>query len=174
MATAKFYVRDYGTPRIVGNRLIGNGKQTETTDIIMREIVADLMVQTKKQFDSGGRRRGSWRALKEATVKKKGHETILKTIPMNAKYEKPSIDHDALYRSVTEPGARYQYMKITKTGFQFGTSRPMAGVHQRGGGRVPPRPFLFALPSDEDRWKGMIARHMTKFTQKTNPIGTDK
>jgi len=172
MANPRFYVRDYGTPRVVGTRLIGNGKQTETTDRVMGYLITDLMNQTKKQFSSKGARSGDpWPALQPNTVKRKGHSKILKTSPMRPNYERPSINHDALFRSVTVRDAPYQYKKLTKTGFQFGTRRPLAGANQRGGGRVPARPFLVVTPEDEERWKGILARHLTIKTRKTNQIG---
>lgn len=168
-------MRDYGTPRVVGNRLIGNGKQTQTTDRVMGYLVTDLMRETKKQFSTKGSRSGDpWDENTKITKLKKGHGKILRTIPMNPSYERPSIDQDALFRSVTERGARYQFVKITRTGFQFGTSRPMAGVNQRGGGRVPPRPFLVVTAEDEDRWKGILARHLTAKTRTSNKIGDTK
>jgi phage gpG-like protein len=157
-----FHISDNGTARIVAERLNESGVRAMEIEPVMMEIIKDMMRITALNFSSGGRRGGgSWAKLKPDTVKrKKGDARILR-------------DTDALYRSVTEPDAPYQILKLEPTGFQFGTSRPYAHVHQRGSSaaKIPARPFLRFLLPDEARWRDMLANHILKPFTRTSGGG---
>lgn len=159
----EFIIKDYGTPKILAKKLVKSGLSVESLNYVFNEAALDMMRVTRIQIDSRGHRGGgSWAALKPDTVMKKGYSEVFFTADAKPKYTE--IGDDALVKSVTVEGAEYQTLKINKTGFHFGTTRPYAKVQQRGGGkgrRVPARPFLVVLPGDVDRWKGMILRHLT-------------
>lgn len=125
-------------------------EQAKNTAPVMAEISADLFRIEKAIFSSGGRRGGgSWKRLKEDTIKRKGSEQILRST-------------DALYRSVTEPGAQFQILEVTNTQVIFGTERPWAEVHQFGSANKsrPARPFIKFMPSDITRWDRMLLAHL--------------
>jgi len=122
---------------------------------VLARIVQDLMFNTAKQFYSKGHRGGgSWAELAPSTIRQKGHSAIL-------------IDTKDLIRSVTQPGAEYQILEFTESGFEFGTERPYAYTHQEGRGQKT-RPFLVVLQSDVDKWHRWMGEHITKpFDQPT-------
>jgi len=158
-----FKITDYGTPQIVGLHFDQSGKNANMLQEPMSKIVIDMMRIEHDVFKSGGRRGGgSWKKLSPETVRRKGGDTRI-------------LRHtDALYASLTEPGAPFQILGITKYGLDFGTSRPWAFVHQYGSeGKVTPtgvtlrpdiprRPFLKFIPSDYSRWNRWIAEYITK------------
>ena len=143
--------------RIVANRMFRSGAKVDEMDFVMQLLCLDCLRISKVQIDSGGRRGGgSYAQLKLGTIEKKGTVEILKTQGANEKYSAFSQRglYDTLYNSVTRRDAQYQIFKTTKTGFEFGTRRPWAYVHQKGSEkkRIPERPFLKILDSDMQRW----------------------
>jgi phage gpG-like protein len=71
---------------------------------------------------------------------------------------------DILEKSLTEPDAPYQVLKIFKDSIHFGTSRPWAGVHQHGSParNIPRREFMKFTSKDHSRWNDIIARHIIR------------
>ena len=158
-----FKIQDYGTPQIVGLHFDASGKNANMLQEPMSRIVIDMMRIESDVFKSSGRRGGgSWKKLAQSTVERKGGDTRI-------------LRHtDALIQSLTEPGAAFQILDITRYGVGFGTTRPWAFVHQYGSeGKVsrsgvtlrpdiPRRPFLKFIPSDYSRWNRWIAEYITK------------
>lgn len=118
----------------------------------MTEIVLDMMRASLALFNSGGRRGGgSWKRLKEDTIRRKGSEIIL-------------VKTGDLKRSLTEPGAPYQIVNITRDTVEFGTDHPWAEVHHKGtkDGRIPARPIIKFTARDDTKWVNIITTHMMK------------
>ena len=155
----EIFVTDYGTAKIVAERMYSSAARVDTLKLVMDKILLDLLAVTRTQIDSGGRRGGGGYAhLKQDTVRKKGNAQILRTSGSRPKYDR--IDSDALVRSVTVKGAPFQIWITANEGFEFGTDRPWAFVHQYGSParRIPARPFLRVLPGDADRWTRWITQ----------------
>lgn len=117
---------------------------------VFLKVAEDIFRIEESIFHSEGRRGGgSWKRLKEDTIKRKGSVEILRS-------------SDSLYRSVTEPGAEYQILEVDNTGIIFGTDRPWAGVQQFGSTykNRPARPFIKFTPYDTNRWNTWIIEHL--------------
>jgi phage gpG-like protein len=156
-------LNDFGDVIKEAKRLKNGAISARTTRPVMDKIAADMFRVEKAVFSSSGRRGGgSWAKLKDTTVKRKGTSTILRTSGANPGYS--SIGDDALYNSLTEPGSRYNVLRIGRDSVEFGTDRPDAGVHQYGSRKrnIPKRPFLRFLPSDTNRWTNWITEHLMK------------
>jgi len=158
-----FRVTDYGTPEILADKMFKSGERALNIIPISTAIAFNMMEITYRNFTSEGRRGGgSWKRLADSTVAKKGHSQIL-------------VDTGDLQESVTRPDAQWQILDYTSNGFQFGTQRPWAFVHQYGSSkpgrpRIPARPFLRFLPSDEARWRNEIAAYILRpFTMSNIP-----
>ena len=76
-----------------------------------------------QQADPQGR---PWPELSPVTIAQKGHSRIL-------------VDTSDLMNSLTNSSAQYAVRQATGDSYTFGTSRPFAGVHQSGAGRIPQR-----------------------------------
>jgi hypothetical protein len=128
----------------------------------MYEIAGEMMLAEGVMFRSQGRRfGGSWRHLKEDTIRKKGNARILFTTGSKPKYD--YIDNNALYRSLTYPNAPYQILNIRGYDLEFGTNRPYSWVHQYGSAadrNIPARPFLRFGKGDVDKWNVILRRHL--------------
>jgi phage gpG-like protein len=143
--------------------------QGENTRTVMDMIVADMLRIEKIIFRAQGRRGGgSWKALAPDTLRKKGigGYNILRTDLARPGYSKIDghISSDTLYRSMTEFGAPYQILAVTRNNIMFGTTRPYAGAHQHGSWIrfIPARPFMRFLPTDQTRWMRLINEHLMK------------
>lgn len=115
-------------------------------------IAEDMFKIEAKVFSSKGRRGGgSWKKLKDDTVKRKGSDTILK-------------QSGILQDSLTIPNSQYQILEVHKTGIIFGTSRPFAAVHQYGStyNNRPARPFIKFMPYDLNRWNKMLLEYLVE------------
>lgn len=103
---------------------------------VWEAIMIDLEHVERGQFDSeGGDASGGWQQLSDSWLAYKtrnGYDTRILRMT------------GALFDSLTSGTADYAVREITPLGFTFGTTRPHAGVHQRGSrdGRVPQRKFL--------------------------------
>jgi hypothetical protein len=129
------------------------GRRGVDTRVVMEKIVADMMRVETAIFSSQGRRGGgSWAGLKPDTVRKKGTTEILRTRGAKAGYSK--FPEDSLFRSLTEPGAEYQVLDISRNRVLFGTDHPYAEVIAER------RPFMKFTNVDAERWKAMIAEHL--------------
>jgi len=164
---AQVYITDYGTAKIVATRMYKSAALADNLDTVMEMLCLDLLRITKEQIDSGGARGGSsYPQLKIDTQMKKGSYEILRTEGAYPSYSAFTSQgrFDTLYRSVTSKEAPYQIWQVTKAGFQFGTKRPWAFVHQYGSDkrRIPKREFLHVLDTDMDRWKGIIGGYIVE------------
>jgi phage gpG-like protein len=134
--------------------MVDSGKRAVDLGPVKYEIALDMMEIVNQVFISEGRRGGgSWKRLAPSTIEKKGHSAIL-------------IDTGQLIESLTVPGAEHQVLTIDESpvGFEFGTDRPWAFVHQYGSENlvheIPARPFLKFREKDEQNWRDMIATHI--------------
>ena len=134
------------------------------------KIGAEMRLVETAIFRSSGRRGGgSWKRLKEDTIRKKGDSRILFTRDANAGYS--SIGGDALYKSLTKKDDPYHIFNIVQYELEFGTSRPNAWVHEEGypPQGIPARPFLKFTQRDIDGYKAILLNHMVApFVNKTN------
>ncbi len=152
---------DTDSPHIVKMFEAGQ-KRANNLKLPLTEIGFDILFIEKAVFASEGRRGGgSWKALKPATVRKKGSTQILYTGAARAGYSKQG--NDALYKSVSQLKAPYQIFEVTGKTLDFGTSAPHADKQQYGapGKRVPARPFLKFTPADQNRWMNILLEHLT-------------
>lgn len=146
----QFIILDTGDAERFAHKLDHSALNAENFEVPLAEIQADIFRIEKIIFSSGGRRGGgSWKQLAESTMKRKVSTRILR-------------DTDALYSSVTEPGAEFQILKITPHHLVFGTERPYAYVHQYGSSTTPRRPFIRFLPTDVDRWARILLNHVMR------------
>lgn len=123
----------------------------QQTTPVMEEIALDMLRLERIIFHSNGRRGGgSWRQLKPDTIRKKGTAEILRTRGAKPGYSHPG--NDALYNSLTVIGAPGQILRVSRREVEFGTEVAGADITQKT------RPFLRFLPTDIERWKGMITR----------------
>jgi len=147
-------VEDYGTPAVVAKHMEESGLSTINMKEVYYRIILDMMRLEEEIWKSGGRRGGgSWAKLAEATVRKKGHDTIL-------------IETDKLFNSVTKLDAPYQILQVEPNDFTFGTYRPGATTHEYGRGYVPARPFMRFTPYDHSRWASWMLDHITASLKK--------
>src|SRR5215467_9037508 len=156
----KLKVLDFGTAVNESMRLYGTVIAAQNIKPALEDIYVDMIRVEGIIFDSQGRRGGgSWKRLKEETIRKKGSTRLLFTADANYHY-KELKGPDLLAKSMTERGAQYQVLHTDKSHIVFGTDRPYAAVHQRGKASrgIPARPFLRFLPVDERRWANMIGR----------------
>lgn len=160
-----FKILDYDSPTIVADKLVVGAEAAVNMLDPIHEIVFDALRVTKANFSGEGRRGGgSWAQLSDETYKKRGtRHPILRTSNTQEGYSKIG-GNDELYRSVTVKGAPYQILHIENDGFELGTDRPFAYVHQYGSPnrKIPARPFLRFTPVDERRWKTIITRHLMR------------
>lgn len=145
----EFIILDTGDADRFAHKLDLSANAGADFAVPLAEIEADIFRIEKNIFSSGGRYGGgSWKKLSPETIRRKqGRTTILR-------------DTDALYNSVTEPGAQFQILEVTPHTLVFGTDRPWAAVHQYGSPYVRARPFIRFLPSDVDRWSRMLLNHV--------------
>lgn len=128
---------------------------------VLEHVLEDMMRIERIIFESEGRRGGgSWAGLKESTKRKKGNDQILRTAGSNPNYGPAPTGANALFKSLTEPGAAYQEVAIDRTELWFGTSRPAAGVQLVGKKNTPARPFMKFLESDIGRWSDWFMEHL--------------
>lgn len=134
---------------------------------VLNDIGLDMMRVERALFASQGRRGGgSWGTLKPDTVRKKGTVQILRTEGARAGYSKPG--NDALYRSVTNPGATGQLFRVTKNRLTFGTSVKGAEAQQFGTRKMRARPFIRFTAADTSRWMRMLMEYaLTPFAKKS-------
>jgi hypothetical protein len=146
-----------------------SARSVQTLDAVFARIIYDpaygILRINATQIGSGGRRGGgSYAGLTQGTKEKKGNSKILYTAGASPKYSRFNAQgkFDTLVKSVTVRGAPWQRVTYSRQGFQFGTRRPYAYVHQNGSTsrRIPARPFLKVLQSDADRWNAWIAEHL--------------
>jgi Mu-like prophage protein gpG len=164
----EFKVTNFDTPTLVGNFLVDHGdKVTVGMKPVMRSIFDDMLYASYKQMTSGGRRGaggsgggGSYKQLKEATIQKKGFDRFFYTSGAKPGYTK--IGGDALVKSVTQFGRRFQIQEITEKTVSLGTNRPYAGTHQYGAPsrKIPARPFLSYTSRDVTKWNKRIEAHL--------------
>lgn len=148
----EFVILDTGDAARFAGKLEHSALDAEDFAVPLAKIQSDIFRIERTIFKSGGRRGGgSWKKLEDSTIKRKGSIAILR-------------DTDALYHSLTEPGAQFQILDITPHTLVFGTERPYAIVHQEGSvaAGVPKRPFIRFLPTDVDRWSRILLNHVVK------------
>lgn len=153
---------DFGTAELEAARLAAVARAARDTQPVMYRIVRDMFRIEGILFQSQGRRGGgSWKRLKEDTIRKKGTTRILFTRGADPSYKSLPGD-DVLFQSVARPGAAYQDVKVFRNRIEFGTRRPHAASHQYGAPRknIPARPFIEFLATDEIRWRRWIGEHI--------------
>jgi len=157
-------ITDFGTAKREAARLEGVAVASANIRVPLEEIAADMMRIEGIMFNSGGRRGGGgWARLKTETIVKKGNSAILRTSGSAIGYKELPGD-DILEKSLTEPDAPYQILKIFKNTIHFGTSRPYAAVHQYGSRArgIPKREFMRFTVKDHSRWNDIIAKHIIR------------
>src|SRR5437763_185235 len=143
-------IKDFGSSEKVAENLQAHGERADNMFGVLTKIALDMLESERKLFESGGRRGGgSWKKLKPDTIKRKGHDKIL-------------VDTGMLKSSLTELGAPFQVMDITKTTIRFGTDDPIAIVHDLGLGTVPKRPIIKFTRFDGKRWNEWIVQHLMR------------
>jgi|SRR5215471_1649448 len=155
-----YYVKTFGASILI-DRMDLSARQVNTLSTVFQRVLGDMRTITEEQITTMGARGGDrWPMLDADTFRKKGNWRLLYTTGSKSKYDR--IDSDALVRSVTKRNAKYSIQRATKTGFEFGTRRPYAYVHQHGSARrnIPARPFLRVLPSDVTRWDSWVAQYL--------------
>lgn len=152
-------IMDFGSVETVAVHMAQSADNAIDTLIPMRAISNDLFAIERSQFVSNGRRGGgSWAPLKPDTIKRKGNARIL-------------VEDRGLVDSVTHRDAEFQILEVQNTELIFGTSRPWAWTHQgpsRAREDLPVRQFIKILPTDVNRWAGMIARHLVRPFKREN------
>lgn len=100
-------------------------------------IIPKIMQRERRMFETRGASSGVyWTPLKASTVKRKQRDKSI------ADPFAPLRNTDALMKSLSERGARYQILDVDDDGFTFGTSHPAAGFHMSGTNDMPARPPL--------------------------------
>lgn len=158
-----FIIKDFGTTERTAKKLGRGAAAAQVMEAPFAEIVADMMRTEIAVFASEGRRGGgSWKKLKEDTVRKKGNTELLRTRGAKPKYSRPG--NDALFKSVTVPGAKFQIVRITNNIVEFGTDAPHADAMQHGAPskNIPARPFFKFTVHDVERWHRIILGHLTR------------
>lgn len=131
------------------------------TKSVMLEIAVDMFRVMEAVFSSNGRRGGgSWARLKDETIRKKGNNQLLRTTGSNAGYS--ALGNDALFKSVTQPGAEYNILEIGNSNVVFGTESPDAEFQQEGTYKSPARPFLKFTLRDINRWMDLVSEHLLR------------
>lgn len=146
------HVTDDGTAKIVADRLVESGELANEIEPVLNRIALDMMEKTNTQFTSEGRRiGGSWKHLAPSTVLRKGHSQIL-------------VETGDLIDSLTIPDHEMQILNFEGNGFEYGTDRPWAFVHQFGStaAKVPRRQFLLFRPDEEATWSRWLAAWILK------------
>lgn len=158
-------------PILIGERLARSGESVNKMKQVMNNIFDDMLYVTLQNIESRGRRRGgSWKNLTDKTIERKGGGEIFYTSGAYPGYS--SIGGDALVRSVTKRGTKFQIRTVTNETAQLGTRRPYARDHQFGKSRsktgdLPARPFLQFGQQDVDKWESWIsAKLLESFTRK--------
>lgn len=96
---------------------------------VMRQITRDLEKLHGLYFDAEAGPAGVWKPLAPHTIQQKGHAVRL--------WETGRLESSL--RSRTSDSIRSLSRSGNKTRLEFGTSRPFAGIHQRGSARIPRR-----------------------------------
>ena len=133
-------------------RLINTADALNELLPVLNRIAEDMMLVETKVFHSGGRRGGgSWKKLKDDTIKRKGSTEIL-------------VETGALKASLTRPGAQYQVLSYGNGHqIEFGTDHPYALFHDEGtSGGIPPRPLIKLVPGDPKRWSRWIVEYIAR------------
>lgn len=144
-----FAITDEGTAEQVARRLELGAQRANELFPVLAKIAENMFAIEEAVFHSGGRRGGgSWKPLKESTVRRKGgdHRILIRTGELKA--------------SLTEPGHRNNILEITNNALLFGTSDELAVYHTEGAGGLPRRPVIKFAPYDYKRWNNWIARFL--------------
>ena len=156
----RFQLLDFGTAQRVANKQRISGEKALNFLPVMEIIAVDMLKIEEIIFQSQGRRGGGrWKRLSEDTLKRKGGD---QRILFTSGHEGYGSGTDALFRSVTKPGAPDQILKVFKSTIHFGTKRKYAARQQFGGGGIPARPFIRFLPSDVARWDRWFLEHVLR------------
>lgn len=145
--------------RVVETKFNRMGAKVKDARPAFRRIVDRLYAIEKAMFESGGRRGGgSWKRVSSEWMARKIREgRDLRTMHYTGD----------LRRSLTEPGAKYQVLRVGKTQLVFGTTRPGAEAHQHGRG-VPRRPVIRLTKRDRAMFRDEIRKHlMTVWRRRT-------
>lgn len=149
----EYVILDFeGSVAQVARNLELSAEAAINTGPVFSLIYEDMLRVEKAIFSSQGRRGGgSWKRLKPDTIKRKGHNVIL-------------VDQGNLKQSLTEPGAPYQILNMTKTTIEFGSELATAAIHQRGAPsrNIPPRPMISFTNRDIGRWSNLLVDHLTR------------
>jgi phage virion morphogenesis protein len=133
----------------ITERLNRTIKNLENPEPMFRLIGKHQLVSTLQNFEAGGRP-SHWKALKAQTIlgrmggKKKVY-TLSGKIRVPA--ARKAFGHKPLIRGGTLRDL--QTFEASSSGVRIGSNVPYAQYHQFGTRRIPARPFLIILPSDE-------------------------
>ena len=156
----RFALLDFGSAQRLANKQRASGAAATNFQPVMEAIAVDMLRIEEQIFFSQGRRGGGrWKGLAPDTLRQKDGDTRILFTSGHTNY---GSGDDALYRSVTKPGAPDQILKVFKSTIHFGTKRPYAARQQFGGKGIPARPFIKFLPSDVNRWEGWMGEHVMK------------
>jgi len=123
----------------------------DLTPVFEDTILPKIMRREQRMFETRGASSGVyWSPLKGSTVERK------KRNPDVTHIFDPLRETDALMKSLSERGARYQVLDVDQDGFTFGTSHPAAGFHQEGTGRMRARPPLVIPKKHAEEYIGDI------------------
>ncbi len=113
----------------------------------LSDIADDFLDLQGEQFRSEGGRSMVWKPLRPSTIRQRGSAHPILD------------DSDALRNSLTRQGAAGQIRQLTgPTSLIVGTDVQYAGFHQTGTRHMVERPPVDLLPSDRERWAGIISR----------------
>lgn len=143
-----FNVRDENSAEIVARRLRAGGARANELLPVMIRIAQNMFQNEEALFRSGGRRGGgSWKRLKDETVKRKGSSVIL-------------VETGELKASLTVPNHENNILEVTNDSILFGTSNPLGDYHSRGAGGLPVRPVIKIAWYDLKRWDKWISEFL--------------
>lgn len=141
-------VHIFGIPETVASLNRGIKSQYDLSDPL-EKIAEDTTDVIKINFSSEGRRGGgSWKFLKEDTIRRRGFSGSILRVT------------DRLYESVAIFRGPGQTVHITAKKFTISTSVPYAATHQYGRDKIPARPYVQFVPGDRTRWSNIIQRHL--------------
>lgn len=124
------------------------------------EPIRDWLDQEKDAFATHGSSLGArWEPIGSRSARMRSVTRISKKGRRNTKvYRNPHPLQltRGLYRSLTQPRARWAIRRRTRTGFVVGTRKPDAHLHNLGNRHEVQRQLVNFRPSDADRWLGQI------------------
>jgi phage gpG-like protein len=126
-------------------KLTNNLSQQSFGNWIKRDVNKVVDENTNENFATSGRRAGGWSPLSAATIRKKGHDTIL-------------VDTGRLKKEVTTA-------KANVSGYEASWGDDLSEVykyHQAMAKRLPVRPMLTWTSGDGPKLKNSLEQHIMR------------